>query len=115
MEDLQSWVFAIRYLQSAMNCSAKPVFTKSQILNLFWAGTVIYTIIQLALYFMLVVSFTGQVEWCENEYNLLAELMGISWVVFQLISLLIATWSIYMIIVTIRKIEKTSRLSVDKW
>ncbi len=57
---LQSWIFGMKYLESAMFCSLTPACLASQkVRYINWAGISIYTLLMLAMWIWCMVTFPG--------------------------------------------------------
>jgi hypothetical protein len=59
---LQTWMFAIRYLESALNCSQKPALNYDQIQFLKWTIIILYSGIILSFCICMLVLYPGYLE-----------------------------------------------------
>ncbi len=65
---LQSWIFGMKYLESAMLCSlTSPCVSSQKVRYINWAGITTYSVVMLAMFMWCLITFPGYVK--DNSFD----------------------------------------------
>jgi hypothetical protein len=115
---LQSWIFSIKYLDSAIEFSLKKqLFTHHQIKYIYWIGIISFTSTIIALWFLLIVTFPGYYvdgsfdkvnQWNQNTYEPILFCSNMIWLSFNIASTIFTVFAILKIFDTVKELRKTN-------
>ena len=100
---LQTWLFAMKYFESAITCSFNTTITQKQIKFIRWTFFVTYLLELASTYCLLISTFPGYSsttrlkEWYEKIFDRTMSATGGLWFVLNVLSTFISIYSVFKI------------------
>lgn len=106
-------MFAMKYFQSAMDCSQSPVIRGSTVFKVNVIVSIVYIVVIYSSLIWKCVTYPGGSGWCQTTYKILTESVLMMWVTINIVSTSLIVVSLYKFVKFAQTI-KTERLLINK-
>jgi hypothetical protein len=103
ISELQLWLFGVKYMESAIKFSSKPLFINKKQLNmLFWGIVAMFVAATLVLLIMEMVNFPGYsdpswIQWITHGFRNIDRVYCVFWFILSLSAICITMYAVYII------------------